>query len=78
MFFLTPNKNIFAGKFVKLERLMAVLQEHIIFNIKWVEVRETSEVFWVKLYCKMRDIFASFCWLRDFLVENLKLNPNDV
>ena len=33
MFFLTPNRNMFAGKFVKSERLLTVLQEHIIFNV---------------------------------------------
>ena len=35
MFFLTPNGNVFAGKFlVNLERLLPVLQGHIIFNVK--------------------------------------------
>ena len=34
MFFLTPNSNIIAEKFVKSERFLAVLQEHIIFNVK--------------------------------------------
>ena len=35
MFFLTPNRNLFAGKFlVNSERLLAVLQGHIIFNVK--------------------------------------------
>ena len=39
MFFLTPNRNMFAEKFaVKSERFLAVLWEHIIFNFKWVEV----------------------------------------
>ena len=38
MFFLTPNRKALAGKFVKWERFLAVLQEHIIFNFKWVEV----------------------------------------
>ena len=78
MFFLKPNRNMLAGKFVKSERLLAVLQENIISNIKWVEVCKTSEVSWAKLYCKMSDLLASFCWLWDFLVENLKLNSDDV
>ena len=32
MFFLTPNtnRNMFAGKFVKSERFLAVLREHIV------------------------------------------------
>ena len=34
MFFLTPNRNKFAGKFVKSERFSTVLREHIIFNVK--------------------------------------------
>ena len=32
-FFLTPNKNMFAEKSVKSERFLAVLREHIIFNV---------------------------------------------
>ena len=32
--FLTPNRNMLAGKFVKPERFLAVLQEHIAFNAK--------------------------------------------
>ena len=31
--FLTPNWNMFAGKFLKLESLLAVLREHIISEI---------------------------------------------
>ena len=73
MFFLTPNRNIFTAKFVKSERFLTVLWEHITFDVKWVEVHKMSEVFWVKLYCKISDLFSSFCWLWDFLLENLKL-----
>ena len=39
-------------KFVKSERLLVVLREHIIFHVKWFDVRKISEVFWAKLYCK--------------------------
>ena len=35
-----------------------------------------SNVFWAKLYCKISGLFASFCWLWDFLLENLKLKRN--
>ena len=42
MFFLTPNRNIFAGEF---ERFLAVLREHIIFNVSWVEIRKMNEFF---------------------------------
>ena len=34
IFFLTPQRNMFAGKFVKSERFLAVFREHIIFNVK--------------------------------------------
>ena len=36
---------MFAQKFVNSERLLAVLREHIIFDVKWVEVRTMSKVF---------------------------------
>ena len=58
IFFLTPNRNMFAGKFVKWERFLIVFREHIIFNIKWVEVHKISEMFWVKPYSKMSDLFC--------------------
>ena len=43
-FFLTPNGNMFTGKFVKSGRFLAVLQEHIVFNVMLVEVRKMNEV----------------------------------
>ena len=76
MFSLTRSRNMSAGKSLKLERFLAVLREHIICNVKWVEVRKMSNVFWAKLYCKISGLFASFCWLWDFLLENLKLKRN--
>ena len=33
-FFLTPNRNMIALKLVKSEIFLAVLREHIIFNVK--------------------------------------------
>ena len=45
IFFLTPNRNIFVGKFVNWENFWAVFWEHIIFNLKGVEIRKMSEVF---------------------------------
>ena len=71
MFFLTLSRNMYAGKFLKSDGFLTVLRDHIIFNVKWVEVRKMSNVFRAKLYCKMSDL--SFCWLWDFLLENLKL-----
>ena len=58
VFFLTPNRNMFAGNFVKSERFLVVFRGHIIFNVRWVEVRKMSDVFWAKLYCKMGDLFC--------------------
>ena len=72
-FFPDTHRNSFAGKFVKWERFLIMFREHFIINIKWLEVQKISEVFWVKPYCKMTDLFAKFCWLWDFLLENLKL-----
>ena len=57
MFFLITNRKLFAGKFVKCEKLLVVYWQIIIFNVKWVEVRKMSEVFWAKLYFKMSDLF---------------------
>ena len=34
MYSLTPSRNMSAGKFLNSERFLAVLREHIIFNIK--------------------------------------------
>ena len=48
---------MFAGKFVTSERVLAVLREQIVVNVKLVEIRKMSEVFWAKLYCKMSDLF---------------------
>ena len=42
---------------VQIFFLLAVLQEHIIFNAKCAEVRKMGEIFWAKLYCKMSDLF---------------------
>ena len=45
MLFVTPNRNMFAGKFVKSERVLAVLREQIVVKVKLVEIREMCEVF---------------------------------
>ena len=34
MFFLTPNRNIFAGKFGKVRKAFNCVTEHNIFNVK--------------------------------------------
>ena len=45
LFFLAPNRNMIAGKSVKLKIFLAVLWVDIIFNVKRVEVRKMSKVF---------------------------------
>ena len=45
MFFLSPNRNMFAGKSVTCESFLAVSWEHIIFNVKGAEVYKMSDVF---------------------------------
>ena len=57
MLFLTPNRNMLAGKIIKSDRVLAVLLEQFIVNVKLVEVSKMSGVFWAKLYCKMSDLF---------------------
>ena len=65
-FFLSPNRNMSAGKFVKLKR-------HIIFNVKWVEVCKIAERNYI---VKCAIFFGSFCWLWEFLLENRKFKKN--
>ena len=43
--FLTPNRNMFSGKFLKSERVVSVLQENIVLSVKVVEICKMSEVF---------------------------------
>ena len=45
MFFLTPKRKIFAGKLVNWESFLAVFLEHIVFNLKGVEICKMSEIF---------------------------------
>ena len=47
-----------------------LLREDIIFNVKWVEVCKIVER---NCIVKCVIFFANFCWLWDFLLENLKL-----
>ena len=35
MFFLTPNKHVYWKIFSKFRKVLAVLQDHIIFNVSW-------------------------------------------
>ena len=73
IFFLTPHRNLFPGKFVNSESFLALLREHIISMsselkfVKWVRFFEQNRI------VKYVTLFASFCWFLDFLLENLKL-----
>ena len=73
IFFLARKRNMFAGNFVKSERFLFALRDHIIFNVKWVDVRKMSEVFWAKLYYKMCDLF---CWF--LLVLRLSARKSEI
>ena len=48
---------MFAGKFVKSERILAVLREQFVVIVTLVEICKMGEIFWVKLYSKVRDLF---------------------
>ena len=58
MFFLTPNRNMFAGKFVHWENFLAVFWEHIISISKELRFAKWVRFFWAKLYCKMSNLFS--------------------
>ena len=77
MLFLTPNRNMLAGKFVNWEGVLAVFWEHVIFNFKRVEIRKISEVFWAKLYFKMSDIFSWFLLALRFSATNSGIKNSD-
>ena len=70
MFFLTPNRNMFAGKFVNWESFLAMFWEHIIFSFKRVEIRKMNEVFWVKPCCKISDLYRWFLLAFRFSAAN--------
>ena len=61
-FFLTTTRNMLlenvCWKICKVSGFFAVLRKYIFYNVKTVEVRKISEVFWAKRYCRMSDIFC--------------------
>ena len=76
-YFFWHQTNINTGKFVKSESFLALLWEHIIFNVKWIEVRKIwGTLFERNCIAKCVIFFASFCRLWYFLLENLKLKEN--
>ena len=78
MFFLTPNRNMCAGKFAKSERFFAVLLEH--FIVKCVEVRKMSEVFLRETVLQNEWSFPLVLfWPGEFSkIWKLKINSDDV
>ena len=66
--FFQPNKNTFSGKFVKWERFLAVFS-------MWSELRFVKWMRFFERNCIIKWVifFASFCWLWDFLLKDLKL-----
>ena len=79
-FFLTPNRNMSARKFVDWESFLAVFWEHIIFNFKRVDIRKISEIFWAKMYCKMGGLSRWFLLgLRISAINSgIKIKSDDV
>ena len=67
-------------KICKSVSFLAVLQEHIIFNVKWVEVHKMREVFRAKLYCKMNNPFRWFLLALTVSAKKseIKKNSDDV
>ena len=55
-FFGTKQKHV-CSKTCEVRNIFVAFREHIIFNVKSVEVRNMTEVFWAKLYRKMSDLF---------------------
>ena len=77
IFSLTLSRNISAGKYLKSERFLAVLREHV-FSMS-SELRFAKSVRSLAENCIVI-FFAKFRWLCSFLPENLKLirNSEDV
>ena len=57
----------------KWVKFFAALRESIFYNVEWVEARKIIELFWVNGIVKWVIVVNSFCWLWDFLLQNLNL-----
>ena len=62
-FFWHHPQNV-CWKICTVSGFLAVLRELSFYNVEWVKVRKISDVFCVKLYCKVNDFFASSLALR--------------
>ena len=51
LFFLTPKKKKknACQKIFKVRQVLAVLREHVILNVEWVEICKMIEFFWAKI-----------------------------
>ena len=70
--FLKQNRNMFTRKICKARKVLISVARAFCFQLLNVKIHKMSGVFSAKLYCKCAIFFASFCWLRDVLLENLK------
>ena len=73
IFYLTSTRNMFVGKLLKRARCLVFLRS-IFFTIMSDSRLIKSVRFFEQIYIlKWVIFFASFCWLWDSLLENLKL-----
>ena len=72
VFFLTPNKNMFAGKFVNEKDFWLCCGSILV--LMSIELRLVKQVrfFDRKYIVKWVIYLTSFCWFLDYLLENLK------
>ena len=72
-FFSDTNQKHVCWKICKVIGFSAVLRESIFHNVEWVEVCQITQFFEGNGIVKWVIFFARLCWLRDFLLKNLKL-----
>ena len=65
----TKQKNV-GWKICKVRKVFGCVAKHNIFNFKWVEFHEMSEVYEQNFVVKWENLLASFCWLPDFQLGN--------
>ena len=59
-FFQASTRNMFAEKFIKWVGFWPCWGSIFFYNVEWLEVPTTSEVFWVKLCWEMSHLFCQF------------------
>ena len=73
MLFLTPNRKMLVGKFVNCDRVLALLDSILLPMSSELRLIKWGRFFERNCIVKWVNFFASFCWLRDFLLENEKI-----